>query len=85
MAKLRSVTKSASSATWRKPGVEYTRHSQTLCTPCQRRVQWNGDRWVHLVVCACGMHEARPDLDLGVESDDPWEAEKLLLMEAEAV
>jgi hypothetical protein len=42
MAKLRSVTKSASSATWRKPGVEYTRHSQTLCmaTSLQDKIKW---------------------------------------------
>lgn len=85
MMKLRSITKSASSATWRKPGVEYSRNSQTLCTACQRRVQWNGDRWIHLTIYARGMHEARPDLDLVVESDDTWLAQKLMLMETEAV
>ena len=85
MASLLSITKSASSATWRKPGVEYTRHSQTLCTVCLRRVQWNGDRWIHLTIYARGMHEARPDLDLVVESDDTWLAQKLMLMETEAV
>ena len=81
MAGSRSIAKSASSATWRRPGVEYTRHSQTLCMACQRRVQWNGDRWIHLTIYACGMHEARPDLDLVVESDDTWLAQKLALME----
>lgn len=83
--KLRKVTKSASSATLRKPGVEYTRHSQTLCMACQRRVQWNGDRWIHLVVYARGLHEARPDLDLIVDSadsSDPWAVEKLTVIEA---
>ena len=83
MAKLRSVTKSASSATWRKPGVKYSRNSQTLCTACQRRVQWNGDRWIHLTIYARGMHEARPDLDLVVDSADTWAAQKLALVEAE--
>ena len=84
MAGSRSIAKSASSATWRRPGVEYTRHSQTLCTACQRRVQWNGDRWIHLTIYARGMHDAFPDFDPVVESDDPWQAEKLVLMEAEA-
>ncbi len=83
MAGLRSIAKSASSATWRKPGVEYSRNSQTLCTACQRRVQWNGDRWIHLTIYARGMHDAFPDLDLVIESDDPWQAEKLALMEAD--
>ena len=81
MPRLRSVTKGASSATWRAPGAVYTRNSQTLCTACLRRVQWNGDRWIHLTVYARGMHEARPDLDLVVESDDCWLAQKLALME----
>ena len=79
------VTKGPSPATLRAPDVEYTRHSQTLCTACQRRVQWNGDRWIHLTIYARGMHEARPDLDLVVESDDTWLAQKLMLMETEAV
>ena len=85
MASLRSITKSASSATWRKPGVDYSRNSLTLCTACQRRVQWNGDRWIHLTIYARGMHEARPDLDLVVDSADTWAAQKLALVEAEAV
>ena len=83
MAGLRSIAKSASSATWRKPGVEYSRNSQTLCTACQRRVQWNGDRWIHLTIYARGMHDARPDLDLVVDSADTWAAQKLALVEAE--
>jgi hypothetical protein len=81
MPRLRAVTKSVSSATWRAPGVVYTCHSQTLCAACRRRVQWNGDRWIHLTVYARGMHEARPDLDLVVESDDHWLARPLELLE----
>jgi hypothetical protein len=75
------VKVTASTATMRAPGVEYSRNSQTLCTACQRRVQWNGSRWIHLVVYARGMHEARPDLGLVIESGDPWVAEKLALLE----
>ena len=79
----RSIAKTpGSSATACRPGL--TRNSQTLCTACQRRVQWNGDRWIHLTIYARGMHDAFPDFDLVVESDDPWQAEKLVLMEAEA-
>lgn len=80
----RGVAKApASPATMRQPGIEYTRHSQTLCTACQRRVQWNGKRWIHLVIYARGIHEARPDLDLVVESDDLLALGKLILLEAE--
>lgn len=77
----RSIAKTPGSpATACRPGL--TRNSQTLCTACQRRVQWNGDRWIHLTIYARGMHDARPDLDLVVESDDTWLAQKLMLMEA---
>lgn len=69
----------------RKALVQYSRSAQTLCTVCQRRVQWNGKRWIHLVVYARGMHDARPDLDLVIDSSDPVPAEKLSVMEAERV
>ena len=62
----------------------YSPNSQTLCTACRSRVQWNGKRWIHLTIYAKGMHDARPDLDLVEDSSDPWAAEKLALMEAEA-
>ena len=82
----RGVAKApASPATLCMPGVVYTRHSQTLCVICQRRVQWNGDRWIHLTVFARGLHDARPDLGLVVESDDPRQAQKLEAMEAGAL
>jgi hypothetical protein len=82
MARRSNAKAPGSPATACRPGL--TRNSQTLCTACQRRVQWNGDRWIHLTIYARGMYDARPDLDLVVESDDPWQAEKLVLMEAEA-
>jgi len=79
----RGVTKApAWPATLRMPGVDYTRHSQTLCVVCQRRAQWNGDRWIHLTVFARGIHDARPDLGLVIDSSDPRDAQKLALMEA---
>ena len=67
----------------KKPTPDYSRNAQTLCTVCGRRVQWNGKRWIHLVVYARGMHDAKADLDLIVDSSDPWLAEKLALTEAE--
>ena len=60
----------------------YSRDSQTLCTICQQRVQWNGKRWIHLIVYAATMHDARADLALICDSSDPWAAEKLKLTEA---
>ena len=79
----RGVAKApASPATLRMPGVVYTRHSQTLCVVCQRRVQRNGDRWIHLTVFARGIHDARPDLGLVIDSSDTWHAQKLEAMEA---
>ena len=62
----------------------FTRDSQTLCTVCQRRIQWNGKRWIHLTIHAARMHDGVPDLDLVVDSSDPWAAQKLALMETEA-
>jgi hypothetical protein len=60
----------------------YTRHSQTLCTLCRRRAQWNGKRWIHLVIYWHDMHQAAPDHDLIQDSSDPWVSEKLRLMES---
>lgn len=59
-------------------------NSQTLCTACRRRVQWNGGRWIHLTIYAKGMHDARPDLGLVVDSSDTRQAQKLEAMEAGA-
>ena len=58
------------------------RGSQTLCTACQRRVEWNGKRWVHLVVYARGLHDARADVDMIGDGADPWHVEKLKVQEA---
>ena len=60
----------------------YARGQQTLCVSCRRRVESNGQRFIHLVIYGNNEHEAIPDSDLICDKDDPWEAEKLRLMEA---
>jgi hypothetical protein len=61
---------------------DYSHSSQTLCTACRRRVQWNGKLWIHLTIYAKDMHTALPDLNLVVDSSDPWAAQKLELTES---
>ena len=60
----------------------YKNSDQTLCAICQRRVGWNGKRWIHLVIYASAMHDARPILELVGDASDPWFAAKLSLNEA---
>lgn len=84
MAKPAKLSTPASTATMRRPGAEYSRNAQTLCCACLRRVQWNGQRWIHLTVYARFIHEAIPDLDLVADSSDPWLFGRLVAAEASA-
>jgi hypothetical protein len=61
----------------------YARGQQTLCTVCQRRAQSNGQRFIRLTIDGNDMHEAKPDVGMVIDGNDPWAAEKLRLMEAE--
>jgi hypothetical protein len=60
----------------------YSRGQQTLCMACKRRVESNGDRFVHLVIYGHNIHAAEPDSTLAGDSSDPWFVEKLKMMEA---
>lgn len=60
----------------------FERGLQTLCRQCRRRVQSNGDRFIHLVIYARGMHDADPDLNQVGDGADVWHVESLKLLEA---
>lgn len=59
----------------------FARGQLSLCMNCRRRVESNGERFIHLVIYGNNVHPAEPNPHLVGDGNDVWFAEKLRLME----